>query len=252
VCISLCTTVVHNTAQNSSDISPSYLPDSHHSSDDVCWRGRGLVSVLAISRNVLKSNDRRLSRRTRLRMTGSGLTVAHDNRDESNFNDSYFDELFWFIATSVILVFFKVLNIFVLLNSIAVVRRIVTVAFLRRVQIFLLTYLRAWMWPIVTDRVAWSVGLSVTVVSPAKTAALIEMPFGLWTLVGSRNHVLGHTGATWRIPMNRPCAVAMRSVVKLLWPLVSNTITIRQQWLPWQRASTYRAATGGPRWWSRL
>jgi len=27
-------------------------------------------------------------------------------------------------------------------------------------------------------------------VSPAKTAEAIEMPFGLWTRVGSRNHVL--------------------------------------------------------------
>jgi len=57
------------------------------------------------------------------------------------------------------------------------------------------------MRPVVTDRVAWSVGLSVclsclsvglsvTLVSPAKTAEPIEMPFGLWTLVGPRNHVL--------------------------------------------------------------
>jgi len=49
------------------------------------------------------------------------------------------------------------------------------------------TYMR----PIVTDRLAWSVGLSVCrsviVVSPAKTAESIEMPFG-W--VGQRNHVL--------------------------------------------------------------
>jgi len=40
------------------------------------------------------------------------------------------------------------------------------------------------MQPIVTDRVAssvvLSVGLSVTLVSPAKTAEPIEMPFGLW------------------------------------------------------------------------
>ena len=42
--------------------------------------------------------------------------------------------------------------------------------------------------PIVTDRVAWSVGPSVTVVSCAKTAELIEMPFGL--TMGPRNHVL--------------------------------------------------------------
>jgi len=53
--------------------------------------------------------------------------------------------------------------------------------------------------------IAWSVGqsvcrsicrsvsLSVTLVSPAKTAAPIEMPFGLRTRVGPANHVL-HLG----------------------------------------------------------
>jgi len=44
----------------------------------------------------------------------------------------------------------------------------------------------------VTDQVAWSeglsLGLSLTVVSPAKTAQ--PMPFGLWTQVGRRKHVL--------------------------------------------------------------
>ena len=35
-----------------------------------------------------------------------------------------------------------------------------------------------------------SIGLSVTVVSLAKIAELIEMPFGLRTWVGSSNHVL--------------------------------------------------------------
>ena len=61
--------------------------------------------------------------------------------------------------------------------------------------------LRAYMRPIVTDQVAWSVsrsvgqanpsvGLSVTVVSPAKTAEPIELLFGLRTPVGQRNHVL--------------------------------------------------------------
>jgi len=38
--------------------------------------------------------------------------------------------------------------------------------------------------------VCQSVGRSVTLVSPAKTAAPIEMPFGLRTPVGPRNHVL--------------------------------------------------------------
>ena len=36
---SLCTTVVHNTAQhNTYENFPSYPPDNHHSSDDVYWR----------------------------------------------------------------------------------------------------------------------------------------------------------------------------------------------------------------------
>jgi len=47
---------------------------------------------------------------------------------------------------------------------------------------------------VVTDRVAWSVGLSVglsvTQMSLAKTAQSIEMPFGLRTRVGPGIHVL--------------------------------------------------------------
>jgi len=59
------------------------------------------------------------------------------------------------------------------------------------------------MRPIVTDRLAWSclsVCRFVTVVSPAKTAEPIEMPFGLWTRVGRRKHVLH--GAHWRNLVN--------------------------------------------------
>ena len=39
---------------------------------------------------------------------------------------------------------------------------------------------------IVTDGVAWSVGLSlsVTIIRPAETAEPIEMPYGMWTPVG--------------------------------------------------------------------
>jgi len=53
--------------------------------------------------------------------------------------------------------------------------------------------------PTVTDRVTWSVGLSVGLsvchtseppLSPAKTAKAIEMPFGFRTRVGPRNLVL--------------------------------------------------------------
>jgi len=50
------------------------------------------------------------------------------------------------------------------------------------------------MWSIIIDRVAWSIGRSVyqpvTIVSPAKMAEPIKMPFGLWTRVGPINHVL--------------------------------------------------------------
>ena len=57
-----------------------------------------------------------------------------------------------------------------------------------------MTVLRTRRCGLVTDRVAWPVGLSVgwsvTVVSPAKTAEPIEMPFGLWTPVDARKHVL--------------------------------------------------------------
>jgi len=41
-----------------------------------------------------------------------------------------------------------------------------------------------------TADVAWSVGLSVKIVSPAKAAEPIEMLFGVWTRVGPGNHVL--------------------------------------------------------------
>ena len=58
------------------------------------------------------------------------------------------------------------------------------------------------MQPNVTDRVVWSVclsvSLSVTVVSPAKMTELIEMPFGLRTQVGPKNHVLdGYPDPPW-------------------------------------------------------
>jgi len=46
------------------------------------------------------------------------------------------------------------------------------------------------MRPIVTDRVAWSVTQSVTVVSHAKTAEPIKMPSALRTRVGLMNYVI--------------------------------------------------------------
>jgi len=54
------------------------------------------------------------------------------------------------------------------------------------------------MRPIVTDRVAWSVGRSVTLLSPAKMAQPIEMLFGLWAWMGPRHHVLhGGPDSPW-------------------------------------------------------
>jgi len=55
------------------------------------------------------------------------------------------------------------------------------------------------MRPILTDRVAWSVGLSVTIVSPAKTATPIELPFELRTQMGRKNHALDGV----QIPMGK-------------------------------------------------
>jgi len=56
---------------------------------------------------------------------------------------------------------------------------------------------------IVTDQVAWSVSLLVcqsdTLVSPAKTAEPIEMPFGLRIRVGAGNHIFNGV----HIPMGR-------------------------------------------------
>jgi len=47
------------------------------------------------------------------------------------------------------------------------------------------------MQSIVTNRVAWSVGLSVTLVSPATMAEPIEMLFALRTWVGPGNQGAG-------------------------------------------------------------
>jgi len=57
VCVLLCTTVVRNTAQKSSDNFPYYRPDNHHSSDDVYWMGRAMVKS-----DQFKIYDRQYSR----------------------------------------------------------------------------------------------------------------------------------------------------------------------------------------------
>jgi len=61
------------------------------------------------------------------------------------------------------------------------------------------------MWPVVTDGVPWSVDRSlclfITAISLARTTEPIEMPFGLWSRVGPRKHVV-HGGAHCRHLVN--------------------------------------------------
>ena len=76
---------------------------------------------------------------------------------------------------------------------------------------------------VITDRVVWSDGLSVCDSSePCKNGW--TDPDAVWDLDsgGPKKALLGgvHTGATWWIPLNRSCAVAIQPVVRLLWPLV--------------------------------
>jgi len=88
-------------------------------------------------------------------------------------------------------------------------------------------------------------------VSCAKMAEVIEMPFRLWTRVGGPwKHVLGgvRIGATWRIPLNRPCAAAMRLFVKLLRPLVLRRIRTTRTYMygPYVRAVFTAGRLYGP------
>ena len=49
MCISLCTTVIHNTAQNNFDNLPSHPPGNHHCSDVVYWRTEGVPNLNLLS-----------------------------------------------------------------------------------------------------------------------------------------------------------------------------------------------------------
>ena len=80
------------------------------------------------------------------------------------------------------------------------------------------------MRPIVTDRVAWSVGRSVTLVRPAKTAEPIEMPFGLWARLGPRNHVTN--GSQQYICVLKFLLPLMIVRLFILWLLVTLTVEL--------------------------
>jgi len=72
--------------------------------------------------------------------------------------------------------------------------------------------------------VCLSVCLFVTAWALQKTAGPIEMPFGIWTLMGPRKHVLDRGCTLAKLDEHdrtvHPCAAAMGPYVKLLWPLV--------------------------------
>jgi len=85
----LCTTVAHNTAQNSSDNFPSYPPDNHHSSDEVYWRGGAAmgnrlveqkpkaVEVVVLSQLVQNQNGFRLHRTTAPKIFIKGVCTPY-------------------------------------------------------------------------------------------------------------------------------------------------------------------------------
>jgi len=84
-----------------------------------------------------------------------------------------------------------------------------------------------------------SVGLSVTIVNPAKTAEPIEIPLGLWTRVGPRNHVLERDpDPPWEVTISRGkgrpivkyrttdhvrrrCGLFVKLLLPLVWFLLS-------------------------------
>ena len=69
------------------------------------------------------------------------------------------------------------------------------------------------------------------IVSPAKKAELIEMPFGLWSQVGPRKYVPVlkevHIGATWQIRLSRDVAF-LSNYFDHLFLLMITTVTFHQ------------------------
>ena len=88
------------------------------------------------------------------------------------------------------------------------------IVLLRRIAV-----LRTYMRSVVIDVVVYSVGRSicqsVTIVSPAKTAEPVEMPFRLWTWVSPRKHVLDGDPAPSQNVGGAPCPIFGPC---LLWP----------------------------------
>jgi len=88
VCISLCTTLVHNTAQNSSDNFPSDPPDNHRSSDDVYWRGGETLSLIILTLTLFSTIQSTLAhiRDQRISVDGNQILQAQDTLAERHFS----------------------------------------------------------------------------------------------------------------------------------------------------------------------
>jgi len=65
MCISLYTSVIHNTAQNSSDNLPSYPLNNHHSSHDVYCRAGKIITCTFLSRRKSKTSEAKITAHVR-------------------------------------------------------------------------------------------------------------------------------------------------------------------------------------------
>ena len=89
----------------------------------------------------------------------------------------------------------------------------------------------------VQERLNWSICRFGCGLRWAEVSKRVQSYFAVWVVDSGRRkhnctssiifarwrqcaHKGGHIGATWRIRLKRPFAAAMRSNVKLLWPLV--------------------------------
>jgi len=76
VCIALCTTVSHKTAQNRTDNFPSYPPGNHHCSNDIYLRDGKGVQVRALDRQCCSTTSlNQLVDQRRIRAVGDLLQV---------------------------------------------------------------------------------------------------------------------------------------------------------------------------------
>jgi len=78
VCITLCTIVAHNIAQNRPDSFPPYPPDNHHCSDDVYLREGGPRFTRKTA--IKMEKDRQYGRGTGMSMIELRFYIALDTK----------------------------------------------------------------------------------------------------------------------------------------------------------------------------